>query len=93
MHKELAVVFEVRMKGKPNQALFISNAAHFVADIKKNFRRRSLHVILEDVNHAVLFNHKQTIIAGMIQMNGPVEPEFWKRVLKPHAQLLFNFVV
>jgi hypothetical protein len=41
------------------------------------------------VNNAVLFNHKQTIVADVIQMNGPVESQLGKGILDANTFQFF----
>ena len=85
VHKELAVVFEIGMKRKPDQPFFITFAGNTIADIKEDFCGRSLHIVLKNVNDSILFHHKNAIVTSVSQMDRAIEPQFRKRVLKPDA--------
>ena len=87
VHKKLAVVFEIGMKGKSNQTFFVAHATDFLANVKKDFRCRRFSIILKNVNDSALFNHEQSIVASVTQMNRTIETQFGKRILEPNTLL------
>jgi len=73
MNEELPVVVKVRMERESDQAFFVSFAANAIADIQEDLCLRSFRVVLKNVNHSVLFDHKQAIVSRMSNVDRPVE--------------------
>lgn len=73
--EELTVLFELRMKGQAQEALFVLLVAipHARGNIEEDFGLRRRIVVLEDVDDPFLLRHVHAVraVAGMREQYGP----------------------
>ena len=64
---EAAVLTEARMEGQAEQALLVALRSDAARDIQEGFRKQLS--LFDDSNAAGLLDHKQTPVAGLLQVD------------------------
>ena len=86
MDEELSVVGKVRMERETDQAFFVSDPGNAITDVQEDFCLGSLRVVLKDMNHAMLFNDKQSVVTRVTNMHRSIESKFRKRLLQANSR-------